>query len=278
MPETRAVVVTGASRGIGRAVVRFLDERGYRVFAGIRHAPDAAALTAEGSGRITPIRIDVTDAGSLAAARASVEGALGTTGLHALVNNAGVVMAGPLEGISAADVRHQFDVNVVGVLQATQAFLPLIRRGHGRVVNVSSVSGRVATRFVGAYAASKFALEALSDALRLELRYWRIPVVLVEPGAVATDIWETSRTRAVNVWQEAPPEVRKLYERVIQRMAERTKPPSRAIPAQRVARTIGRAVAAASPRARYTVGWDARLGILLAAMLPTPLMDRLLTR
>lgn len=278
MPETRAVVVTGASRGIGRALVRLLDERGYRVFPGVRTEEDANALSAEGSDRITPVQLDVSEHASIVAARAVVARTVSDGGLHALVNNAGIVIAGPLEGLAAADLRRQFDVNVVGAMETIQAFLPLIRHARGRIINVSSVSGRVATRFVGAYAASKFALEGMSDAMRLELRYWGIPVVLVEPGAVATDIWETSRTRAVSRWRDAPPDVQRLYDRVIRRMSERTKPPARAIAPHRIARTIERAVSAGIPRSRYIVGWDARIGILLKAILPTPLMDRLLTR
>jgi len=278
MAEQQSVVVTGASRGIGRAIVRLLDRRGYRVFAGVRNDDDAESLTAEGSGRVLPIRLDVAHSASVREAGAMVRNSVQDGGIRALVNNAGIVMAGPLEGLAIDDLRRQLEVNVVGVLETTQIFLPLIRTGGGRIVNVSSVSGRVATRFVGAYAASKFGLEGMSDALRLELRYWGIPVVLIEPGAVKTDIWQTSRTRAADAWQSSDPAVRQRYHRVVQRMAEQTDPPARAIGPERVAQVIARAVVARRPRARYVVGWDARIGIAARWALPTRVLDRLLCR
>ena len=172
-----SVLVTGAARGIGRATVLRLAGAGWDVVAGVRRAADGEALTATAgaAGRITPLQLDVSDAGQVAA----LDGALPQR-LDAVVNNAGVVVSGPIEAVPPAELRRQLDVNVVGQVAVTQAVLPRLRAARGRVVFVSSLSGRVSTPMTGAYSASKFALEAVADALRMELRPWGVRVVLVE--------------------------------------------------------------------------------------------------
>lgn len=272
------VVITGASKGIGRATSLHLDARGFTVFAGVRAGADADSLRRTGSERLTPITLDVTDPQSIGAAAETVRQAA-PSGLRGVVNNAGTAISGPLEFLPLDRLREQLELNVVGVLAVTQAFMPQIRTGGGRIINVSSLNGRIASPFVGAYAASKFALEALSDALRMELRRWNIPVVVIQPGAVDTPIWETAAQRATSIANEMPEAGRRLYGRVMAMLAGRAgRPPKHAISPDNVARVIAHALSARRPKTRYLVGTDARLAALAAAVLPDRAIDRLLTR
>jgi NAD(P)-dependent dehydrogenase (short-subunit alcohol dehydrogenase family) len=204
-PTAPTVVVTGASKGIGAAVARRLAADGYRVVAGVRRAGDAEALRAELGERVVPALLDVTDPEAVAATAALVGREVGEHGLAGLVNNAGIAVAAPLEFLPPEELRRQLEVNVVGPHAVTKALLPLLRRGRGRIVNVGSVGDRIASPLTGAYAASKFALRALTDALRLELSRWGIAVVLVEPGSTATPIWETSLAAAERLRRTLPP-------------------------------------------------------------------------
>lgn len=181
------VVVTGASTGIGRETSRRLAAAGFRVFGTVRREADALALRADG---VEPVPMEVTDPASIAAARAQVLAALGEAPLAGLVNNAGAPAAGPLEYLPLEELRQVLEVNVIGVVAVTQAFLPALRRSGGRIVNMSSVSGRIAMPFAGPYAASKFALEAISDSLRRELLGSGVRVILIEPGSIRTPIWD----------------------------------------------------------------------------------------
>ena len=175
------VLITGASAGIGAAVARELAVQGFTVFGTIRRAEDEAAVTAGGA---IPIRMDVTDAPSITAARAEVERALGGKPLIGLVNNAGIPAAGPLELAPLAELRRALEVNLIGVVAVTQAFLPLLKTSRGRIVNMSSLSGRTALPFLGPYAASKFGLEAISDSLRRELSSVGVDVIVIQPGNI----------------------------------------------------------------------------------------------
>lgn len=271
----RSVLVTGASRGIGAACVRELDARGFRVFGGVRSAADGEALRDSSNGRIHPIHCDLSDAASLATASRHVADAVGKGGLWGLVNNAGVAYAGPLEFVPVEALRDQFEVNVFGPMTLTQACLPLLRAARGRVVNVSSVSGRIVTPYSAPYAASKFALEALSDGLRMELRGAGILVTIVQPGAVRTTIWSTSRDRAAALAARYPAAAGRFYGRILKRLEE-VRAPDRAFPPERVARVVARALTRRRPRTRYAVGWDARVGMLLARLLPGRLLDAML--
>ena len=179
--------MTGASTGIGREAARLLAASGFRVFGTVRRDEDAAALRADG---VEPVRLEVTDPAGIAAAEDQVLAALGEAPLVGLVNNAGVPAAGPLEFLPLDELRQVLEVNVIGVMAVTQAFLPALRRSSGRIVNMSSIAGRIAMPFAGPYAASKFALEALSDSLRRELLGSGVRVILIEPGSVRTPIWD----------------------------------------------------------------------------------------
>jgi NAD(P)-dependent dehydrogenase (short-subunit alcohol dehydrogenase family) len=278
MAERGAVVVTGASTGIGRATALHLDGRGFEVFAGVRRQEDADALRAAGSERLRTLTLDVTDAASVAAAAEEVAGALNGSGLAGLVNNAGVVVGGPLEFLSLDELRRQLDVNLVGQVAVTQQLLGQLRAGRGRIVNVSSIGGRVAPPFIGAYTASKAALANLSDAWRRELRPWGIWVTAVEPGAIATEIWGKGEQQASERMGIATPEERELYGEAIPRVLEASAKTSKmAIPPERVAKRIERALTARRPRDRYLVGPDARVQAALG-LLPARAADGILAR
>lgn len=271
-------LITGASTGIGAACALHLDGLGFRVLAGIRTPADGEALARRGSPRLTPIALDVTDGASIAAAVRAAADAVGEAGLQGLVNNAGIVVPGPLEILPIAELRRQLEVNVVGLVAVTQAFLPLLRRGRGRIVNMGSISGRMVTPLLAPYGASKFAVEALTDALRIELQPWNIAVAVIEPGAVATPIWDKGRAAAEALRHRAPPEGQQLYAEAaaaVEKAAARAA--RRAIPPDAVARAVARALTAPRPKTRYLVGRDARVQSVIAR-LPDRLRDRLLTR
>lgn len=274
----RTVLVTGASAGIGRACALHLDALGWRVFAGVRRSDDGTALEERGSERLLALPLDVTDASSIAGAVRAVHDALGAPAtLHALVNNAGVSEGGPLELIEMERLRRQFEVNVVGTVAVTQAFLPMLRRAPGRIVNVGSIQGFMALPFSGAYAASKHALEALSDSLRRELRPWGIAVSLLEPGAVATGMWDKALTAAEGRLAAGGPG-HELYAERGRRMLARIAGESRGRPPEAVARVVERALTAGRPRVRYRVGADAKLVRLLTWLLPDRVLDAMFSR
>jgi NAD(P)-dependent dehydrogenase (short-subunit alcohol dehydrogenase family) len=273
------VVVTGASTGIGAACALHLDRLGFQVFAAVRKPADGEALRARSSARLAPLLMDVTAPDSIARAASEVERAVDPAGLRGLVNNAGIVVAGPLELLPLEALRRQLEVNVVGQVAVTQAFLPLLRRGRGRIVNMGSISGRMATPFMGAYSASKFALEALTDALRVELAPWGIQVIIVEPGAIRTPLWQRGGAAAEELERRMPAERRALYEAAaaaVRKAAARAE--RRAMPPEAVARAVAQALTARKPRTRYLVGRDARTQARLARWLPDRLRDRLIAK
>ena len=266
------VLVTGASRGIGRATALRLAAGPWQVVAGVRRAQDGEALAAEGAGAITPVVLDVTDAELIAALPDAVPG-----GLDAVVNNAGVVVPGPVEALVLDDLRRQLEVNVVGQVAVTQAVLPRLRESRGRIVFVSSLNGRVSTPMTGAYNASKFALEALADTMRLELRPWGIRVVLVEPAAIDTDIWRGAEDTLESAAAGLEPRHRELYAKHIAGY-RKSIPRFRktAAPVEAVAATIERALTDTRPRARYVPGAGPRVQAALAHLTPAPALDAVL--
>ncbi|CCB75972.1 MULTISPECIES: SDR family oxidoreductase [Streptomycetaceae] len=276
-PRGRFVVVTGASSGLGEATALHLARVGFHVFAGVRRTADGERLaaTADG-GRLTPVSLDVTDPEAVTRAVAEVGGAAGDAGLWGLVNNAGIAVTAPLECVPADLLRRQLDTNVTGQLAVIQGFLPLLRTGGGRVVNVTSGLGNVAIPYLGAYAAAQFAKEALSDALRRELAPQGIPVTVIQPGAIMTPIWAKMSAEAERTLDAAPEPVRELYRDTFLRFLrtnENAARTSRTTPDD-VARTVFRALVTARPRTRYGVGRDATGGRLLARLLPDRAVDR----
>lgn len=274
---TGHVLVSGASTGIGAACAQHLAGLGFNVFAGVRKAEDAARIS---GARIEPVMLDVTDDASVAAAAEQIRGAVGNSGLAGLVNNAGIAVAGPLEFVDIEDFKRQLEVNVVGVLRTTQAMLPLIRVGNrGRIVNMSSIGGRVAVPLVGPYNASKFALEGMSDTLRRELRPWRIHVAVIEPGAVATPIWDKGIDQSDAIERSGPPEVRERYGEVIDKIREESeKNRTKGVPPSEVAEAVAHALTADRPKTRYLVGRDAKLRGPAAAILSDRAMDAVIGR
>jgi NAD(P)-dependent dehydrogenase (short-subunit alcohol dehydrogenase family) len=273
------VVVTGASSGIGRACVLDLDWRGFRVFAGVRKEEDAEALRRDASARLMPVMIDVTDPAAIAALRETVDRELGAEPLRGLVNNAGVGTGGPLEALDVDELRTTLEINTVAPVAIAQQLIPRLRESRGRVINITSIGGRIAQPFLGPYSASKFALEALTDTMRRELLPWGIHVAAIEPGNVKTRIWEKGG-QSVDAAREAmTDEQRRLYGANLDRMerligfADRngTKP-------EKVARVVAHALTSERPRARYLVGADARVQLAIDRLLPTRVVDRLMAR
>jgi NAD(P)-dependent dehydrogenase (short-subunit alcohol dehydrogenase family) len=269
------VLLTGASRGIGHATALKLATGGWDVFAGVRRAEDGESLLAAGpAGRITPLALDVTDAEQIAA----LDQALPER-VDALVNNAGIVVPGPVEGLTMEDLRRQLEVNVVGQVAVTQALLGRLRASRGRIVFVSSIGGRFSSPMMGAYSASKFALEGLADALRVELRPWGIAVALIEPGAIDTDLWRRAPDTARDTEDALRPELRELYAEHlsgIKKMIPRIQ--KQASTAEIAAAAVERALTATRPRARYLVGTDARLQAVVGTALPTRAADAAIAR
>jgi NAD(P)-dependent dehydrogenase (short-subunit alcohol dehydrogenase family) len=268
-------VVTGASTGIGLATVEALLTTGANVFATARKDDDLARLAKLGA---KPVRLDVTDAASIAAAAAEISAA--TKSLDGLVNNAGIAVPGPLLHLPIAELRKQFEVNVFGQIAVTQALLPLLGARKdatskpGRIVNVTSVSGRIAAPFVGAYSGSKHAMEGLSDALRRELMLYGIDVIVVAPGSVQTPIWDKAEQ-----FDDAPyratdyyPSLRKFADYFI-------KAGRNGLPASTIATAIVHALTTAKPKARYTlVGKNKLLRWTLPMLLPKRFVDRQLAK
>jgi NAD(P)-dependent dehydrogenase (short-subunit alcohol dehydrogenase family) len=278
-----SALITGASTGIGEATALRLAGAGWTVLAGVRSEQDGARLVAkDSSGRIEPLILDVTDFEQIRQAAARVSelggGGDGSAGrLDALVNNAGIGYGGPLELLHPDDLRKQFDVNVLGQVAVTQALLPALRAAHGRIVFMSSVGGRVAMAFTAPYAASKHAIEAFGDALRVELRTSGVQVALIEPGSVATPIWDKSRVEADRI--SIPPELQAQYGKVPAAMDKVMQDTGRrGVPAEQVAETIERALTSSRMRARYVVGRDARAMLIARRLLPDHVFDRVARR
>jgi NAD(P)-dependent dehydrogenase (short-subunit alcohol dehydrogenase family) len=278
-----SVLITGASTGIGEATALRLAGAGWTVLGGVRNDQDGARLVAkDSSGRIEPVALDVTDFEQIRQAAARVSelggGGEGSPGrLDALVNNAGIGYGGPLELLHPDDLRKQFDVNVLGQVAVMQAMLPALRAAHGRIVFMSSVGGRVAMAFTAPYAASKHAIEALGDALRVELASSNVQVALVEPGSVATPIWDKARETGDQV--TVPPQLQKEYGNVPAAMDKALDDTAkRGVPAEQVAQTIERALTSRRMKSRYVVGRDARAMIIARGLLPDHVFDRVAKR
>jgi NAD(P)-dependent dehydrogenase (short-subunit alcohol dehydrogenase family) len=269
------VLITGASRGIGRATALRLARSGWDVVATVRSAADAESLVAEAGGSaVRALELEVSDDAQIAALGPQLP-----ERLDAIVNNAGIVVSGPLESLSAAELRQQFDVNVVGAVALTNLVLPKLRESRGRIVFLSSLSGRISTPMTGAYNASKFAIEAIADAWRLELRRWGVKVILVEPAMTDTDLWRKAPETLAEGETEMSAEHRELYaehldgmRKTIPRMQKMAKP------VEGVAAAIEEALTTSRPRARYPIGVDVKVQAALSAVTPTRVKDSAFAR
>lgn len=269
-----SVLVTGTGRGIGKSIVEYLATRGWDVIAGVRTKRDAAAVTALDPQRISSVILDITDAEHIAALDKLLP-----ERLNAIVNNAGIVVTGPMETVTTEDWRKQLEINVIGQLAVTRAVLPRLRESRGRVVFMSSLNGRLSMPLIGAYCASKFALEAAADALRIELRPWHIDVAIVEPAQTDTDMWRTADDMVEQFEAALTAEQRDHYARHITGL-KKSIPLSQklAIPAEKVSAVVAKALTARSPRSRYVVGVGPKLQVSLMTNLPTSLSDFVLRR
>lgn len=257
-------LVTGARRGIGKAITERLAAAGWTVFAGVR-GDVSGEHPAEAEGRIRPVQLDITDQAHIDALADVLPDRL-----DAVVNNAGMGVLGPVEAVPLADLRRQFEVNLFGQVAVTQATLPHLRAAEGRLVFISSTGGRSVVPMEGAYCSSKFALEGIADALRVELRPWRIAVSVVEPGPTDTDGWREVGTLIDDMEARLSPRHHDLYARHVAGLRQNIRRfGSMTTPADAVARTVERALTARRPRARYPVGGPAHAIIAMNALIPT---------
>jgi NAD(P)-dependent dehydrogenase (short-subunit alcohol dehydrogenase family) len=278
MSDRGAVVVTGSSTGIGRACALGLERAGFRVFAGVRRPEDGEALRADSSGAIEPLLLDVTDQDQIEAAATRVHDASGGR-LAGLVNNAGIAVGGPLEILPIEEFRRQLDVNLVGQVAVTQALLPQLRAARGRIVLMSSIGGRISLPFLWPYNASKWGLEAVGDALRVELRPFGVMVSIVEPGAIATPIWTKGDSSIKAMRERMSAEQERLYAPTLRRLATGTAEASaEGLPAERVVAVVEHALTSRRPRTRYLVGREAKLRARVRRLLPDRAWDALLAR
>lgn len=273
-----AIVVTGSSTGIGRACALGLDRAGFTVFAGVRTGADAEQLRAEGSERLRALIPDVTDSAQIEAAAELVREATGGR-VAGLVNNAGITLPGPVETLPIDGLRDQLEVNVVGQIAVTQALLPMIRSARGRIVIMSSIGDRGGIAFLSAYNPSKAAISALGDGLRQELAPLGVTVSIVEPGSIATEIWDTGDRAAPGALAAMTEEQRALYSARLERFQDLVRRLGAAgLAPEKVLEVVEHALTAAKPRARYVVGRDAKVQAVVRPVLSDRVFDRLVAR
>lgn len=278
MSEKGNIVITGASTGMGEHCALGLDKLGYRVFAGVRKPEDGERLKGAASGQLTPLLIDVVNESQVKEAARTVEQALAGRPLTALWNNAGISVNAPLEFIALDDLRRQLDVNVIGQVAATQAFLPMIRKSKGRILITGSIGGFFTTPMLTPYCMSKYAMEAMADGLRRELRRFGVHVVLLEPGGIQSKIWEKGIGESETFIKNAPPEMMEIYgwlvnalRRVAPQMEKRSKSP------QDVLDCVIHALESPRPKTRYRMGANSTVQKIIAT-LPDRWQDALVAR
>lgn len=280
---TGPVVITGGSTGIGEAVARTLDQRGVRVFAGVRSEEAAHKLRRGSSPNLVPILLDVTDPRQIEAAFEEVSRSVGDQGIHGLFNNAGISLSAPLELAPIEGVRRLFEVNLMGVVSVTQAFLPLLRQGsttgkaRGRIVITGSTASLVHLPMMGPYSMSKLAIEAFADVLRLELRPWGMTVSVLRPGIIATPIWDKGLQEAEALFDKASPATRDRYRLLFENgMRHAKRAMGLASPVDVVVRDALHALTSPRPKRSYLMGRGAGLSMLLS-MAPRPVLERILS-
>jgi len=285
--SNRFVLITGASSGIGRACAIRLAKKGFTVIASVRNNVDAKSIenaAPDAEHPIRAVRLDVTHAESIAAASAGIQSIVGDEGLFALVNNAGICVVGPAECVSIADWKRQFDVNVFGLLAVTQAMLPLLRvhsKGNGspwaRIVNISSVTGAVATPLFGAYCASKAAVESISDTMRRELHNHHIRISIIIPGTIQSEIWKKERAGVDAI--AVQPECHELYGDLVDHVSRYVfSVADKAKPAEDVAIAVERCLTRKVPPIRTLVAWEAHVGVRASQLIPTRFFDFLMNK
>ena len=275
--ETKMALVTGAGSGIGEACAKRLAGMGWRVFAGVLNEEQAEHVRREQPDAVTPIVFDITDADAIASAARTITAETGDAGLHGLVNNAGIAVPGPLEYLPISGLRRQLEVNLIGQVAVTQAFLPLLRKATGRIVNIASMAGRFSAPLMGPYCMSKHGMEAFSDTLRLELSPWGMQVACIEPAVIDTPILDGELIDDP-YFEKLPAQARERYDRFVKlgnAMAERMH--AVAHPPDVVAKVVAHALTARRAKPRYVVGGD-KWRFLFFASLPDRIRDWLLLR
>ncbi|MHC4424063.1 MAG: SDR family oxidoreductase [Planctomycetota bacterium] len=275
MANTGGIFITGASSGIGEACALDLDKRGYHVIAGVRREKDGESLSQRASKRLLPVIIDIADREQVKAAAETVRQALGEKPLVGLINNAGISVGGPLEFTPIDRLRHQLEINVISQVSVTQLFIPLLRKSQGRIINVGSVAGIFASPMMGPYCASKYAMEAISDVMRRELKPWKIRVSLLEPGIIATKIWGKARNRAEQAIKNSPEGLMRLYQPLIEKIMMRAaESEENAQSPDVVVKAVVHALTSARPKTRYRMGPKASAQKVIS-WLPDTIQDRL---
>jgi NAD(P)-dependent dehydrogenase (short-subunit alcohol dehydrogenase family) len=275
MTNTGGVFISGSSSGIGEACALGLDERGYDVFAGVRNEEDGKSLCQRASQRLQPVIVDITNPDQIKTAFETVRQTLGEKPLVGLINNAGISVGGPLEFVPIDRLRHILEVNLIGHISVSQLFISLLRKSQGRIINVGSVSGIFASPLMGPYCASKYAMEAISDVMRRELKPWNIKVSVLEPGIIATKIWGKASIQAERAIKEAPEEVLHLYGSLIEHVQKHVKDiDKKAQSPEVVVRAVIHALTARRPKTRYLIGPRAKPQKVMS-WLPDNIQDRI---
>ena len=273
------VLITGSSTGIGFACAILLDQRGFKVFAGVRNTSDGEQLKAKTSPQLTPILLDVTKPDTIQSAFELIKNEAGEDGLSGLINNAGIGIASPVEFLPMNDLRRLFDVNVFGQISVIQTFLPLLRQAKGRIINIGSIGDRITMPFGGALCASKSAFASFTEAMRLELSAWDIKVTLIEPASISTPAVDKVKEGNEKRIEGLPTEGARLYASKFrlftQRAIEREKNGSQP---EIVAHVVYQALTAKQPKTRYLVGKDSNLLATLAKWAPDPILDKIRLR
>lgn len=255
---TKTILITGASRGLGRAIALALDEEGFQVIAGVRREADGDALRQAGSDRLKTVILDITDREQIQAAVSFVGEIVGDRGLYGLVNNAGTASNGPVEFLPVDEFRRLFEINLFGQIEVIQAMAPLIRQAKGRIINMTSISAKMSAPYQQPYASTKAAFEAVTESMYYEFGKSGIKVVSILPGLIRTDIFDTTLVNSEKILEEMPEEAREYYGTVIDGLANRIElAKSEAGPPELVAEKVCKALTVANPRRRYFVGKDA---------------------
>jgi len=273
MPNTlnnKTILITGSSSGIGKACALHLDILGFKVYAGVRKRADGDSLKEEASDKLNPIILDVTDTDSIQAAANIIEKE-NDGELYGLVNNAGIGISGVVEVTPVEEIRKLMEVNVIGLFAVTQGMIPFLRKGRGRIINIGSSSGLMAFPGGSVYCASKFAVRAITDSLRLELKHLGISVVMVAPGAIESEIWEKRKEYKAELRKRVRPEIAEHY-KTLARFGDKIEQVIKKIPASEVAKAVADALTSAKPKCYYYVGSDAK-GAAFFTKLPKRLLD-----
>lgn len=270
MEKNKAIVITGTSSGIGKACALLLDKKGFKVYAGVRKQTDGDNLKKEATVNLTPVILDVSDPSSISEAANKIEKETGGSVLG-LINNAGIGRGGALEVTPIMEIRKLMEVNVIGLMAVTQAFIPMLRKAKGRIINIGSTSSFLAFPGASAYSGSKFAVRGITDALRMELKPFGISVILVAPGAVESSIWEKGKAYKETIRKKIIPEIAELYA-TLRKFGDKMNEELKKIPADEVAIYVAHALISKNPKYYYIVGNDAK-GAAVVAKLPRRLLD-----